>query len=215
MTALPATRDASRAARDAQREQKLIETALDLFVDCGYANTPIELLCKQSGVTTRYFYQLFGSKEALMRACYDWVLDQVIARIESAVAAAPASDMRSLVEVGLRAFVDAYLLDTRAAQLACVQAVGVSPAMERHRRHAMHRFADLLDQQALALHRSGNTAHAETGATTLGLVGGIHEMITDWLYLQPRPPVEALHQSVLRLFRIFVAGAQAIGPPVD
>ena len=203
---------AARVARDAERRQKLIDTALNLFTQRGYGNTPSELLCKASGVTTRYFYQLFGSREALMRATYDQVLDDVIRQVADAVARSPQTDVQALVETGLRVFVDAYLRDARAAELACVQAVGVSAEMERHRRRAMHRFADLLDAQARALFETGVAAHAETGATSLGLVGGIHEMITDWLYTEPRPPVEELHAAVLRLFRIFVLGATAIGP---
>lgn len=202
----------SRAERDSRRRQQLIDTALELFTQRGYANTPIELLCSESGVTTRYFYQLFGSREALMRATYDQVLDTVIRRVTQAVASAPRLGVQALLELGLREFVDAYLRDTRLTELACVQAVGISPDMERHRRTAMHRFADLLDDQARGLHAAGLVQHAETGSTTLGLVGGIHEMITDWLYTDPRPPLEHLHLAVVRLFRIFVAGATAIGP---
>jgi AcrR family transcriptional regulator len=68
---------------DQERRRRLLDTALELFAKQGYAHTSIEQLCAQSRVTARYFYQLFSSREALLRALYD----EIIARTRAATLA--------------------------------------------------------------------------------------------------------------------------------
>lgn len=214
--AKPGTADSpSRAQRDKARRRRLMDTALALFTERGYLRTPIELLCKESGVTSRYFYQLFGSREALMRATYDWVLNEVTQAVLRALSTAPAAPLRQRIDHGVAAFLNAYLSDPRYAELACIQAIGISADMERHRRRVLRDFAALLEAQSEAARAAGQVPYAERGATMLAIVGAVNELVTDWLFDEPRRPIADLHTDVMRLFDVLVAGLEAAGPRVD
>lgn len=60
--------------RAEERKARLLAAALELFARQGYARTTIEALCTEAKVTARHFYQLFDSREAILRALYDNII---------------------------------------------------------------------------------------------------------------------------------------------
>lgn len=54
------------------RRQLLIDTALNLFIEQGFANTTIQMILDKSGVSKGTFYKFFGSKED----CFVAILEQ-------------------------------------------------------------------------------------------------------------------------------------------
>lgn len=196
----------TRADRDRERHTRLVETGLDLFTQRGYHNTPIELLCSASGVTTRYFYQLFGSREALMRAVYDQVITQTIGRVMTSIAAIPAERFRERLFAGIEAFLHAYLDDPRHAELACIQAVGVSEGMEARRRQVLNQFAELIAAQAVPLTEQGLLARSVDRELALAMVGGTNELVIDWLQTEPHPSIDSLVEEVERFFDLVLSG---------
>ena len=46
-------------------------------------------VCRQAGVTARYFYESFTDKDDFVAAVYDWVIADIAASTQAAVAAAP------------------------------------------------------------------------------------------------------------------------------
>src|SRR5581483_8896362 len=57
--------------RREERRARLLAAGLDLFAANGFAGTTIEALCAAAGVSTRNFYEEFGSREALVVALHD------------------------------------------------------------------------------------------------------------------------------------------------
>lgn len=201
-------REIRRAERDQMRRQRLIDTALDLFVSRGYQRTPIELLCKESGVTTRHFYEYFGSREALMRAVYDHVMEGVWTRVMQSISTLPPENYRDRLFTGLETFLHAYLDDPRHAELICIQAVGVSSEMEAWRRKSLYLFADLLDTQAAHIAANVSFGQPLGRDLALALVGGTNELVIDWLQRTPRPPVQKAVDEVKRFYDFVVAGLE-------
>lgn len=76
--------------RLAERRSRLLEAGLTIL---GSDDDPSELtvrgICRQAGVTARYFYESFTDKDDLVGAVYDGVIADIAASTQSAVAAAP------------------------------------------------------------------------------------------------------------------------------
>ena len=81
--------------RAEERRQRLLAAGLELFARQGYAHTPIEQLCAEAKVTTRHFYALFASREALLTALYD----DIVNSLHSAVLAAILQPGQTLEEI--------------------------------------------------------------------------------------------------------------------
>ena len=79
--------------RIAERRRRLLEAGLDLL---GGEPTPRDLtvraICAQSGLAARYFYENFTDKDAFVSAVFDWVVADIAATTQAAVAAAPARE---------------------------------------------------------------------------------------------------------------------------
>ncbi|HMJ15220.1 MAG TPA: TetR/AcrR family transcriptional regulator, partial [Polyangiaceae bacterium] len=91
--------------RKQDRRERLLEAGLDLFGTIGYTQTSIERLCARAGVTTRHFYEEFGSRESLLKAVYDQVIGRTMIAVRAAIANSPPQDRL----LGLEAFLDCYL----------------------------------------------------------------------------------------------------------
>ncbi|MCY7830498.1 TetR/AcrR family transcriptional regulator [Bacillus spizizenii] len=57
-----------QSERSAQRKEKLIDTALELFSSRGYNGTTVKEIAKEAGVTDGLIYHYFSSKEELLHA---------------------------------------------------------------------------------------------------------------------------------------------------
>src|ERR1700743_249076 len=72
--------------RRAERRQRLMTAALELFGTEGYPATSIERLCARANVSTRNFYEDFASREALLIALHDQITQQAFDAVIEAVA---------------------------------------------------------------------------------------------------------------------------------
>jgi AcrR family transcriptional regulator len=74
-----------RTAQGEASRKRLIEAALKLFSDHGYAGASVDAICKEAGVVKTALYWHFGSKDGLLSATVDYVADQWVSEIEGAV----------------------------------------------------------------------------------------------------------------------------------
>jgi AcrR family transcriptional regulator len=195
--------------RAAERRRRLLDTALELFATNGYADTSIGELCRHSKVTERHFYDEFGSRENLLRALYDEIvaesLDMVVADVAEAEPTA-----RDRAHAGLGAFLRSMLADPRRARVTGVEAVGVSPDFERHRRVTMHAFADFVAGQASEVDERARRHPERTRRIAIALVGGVGETVIDQALSDEPAPIEEL---VLEMTHLYDAAASIIIDP--
>ena len=119
--------------RAEERKARLLAAALELFARQGYARTTIEALCSEAKVTARHFYQLFDSREAILRALYDNIIADLRAGVLKAMSA-PKLNLSEQIPLAVSAMVHHYLEDSRHARVGVLEVVGVSPQMEARRR---------------------------------------------------------------------------------
>lgn len=66
----PRAQSDNQALRDASRA-RLIEAALELFAQRGYASTPVDAVAREAGVSPGLLYRHFRSKTDLLRAIFE------------------------------------------------------------------------------------------------------------------------------------------------
>lgn len=193
----------------AERRLRLLEAALTLFADRGFSRTPIELLCSTARVTTRHFYEHFESREAVLVALYDRIMVDT-RRIVAEALMQPGLAPRERMNAALRAFVDGCTLDPRRTRILCVEVIGVSSEMFERRRAAIHEFATVLNSFTRALVAAGELPDRDYLRTCIGMVGAIRELMTEWLIVEPRAPIEQVHKHLISMFSCLIAGAREL-----
>ncbi len=195
--------------RREERRERLIATGLELFATRGYTRTPIEYICEVSHVTTRHFYELFSSKEELLRA----VLERVMDGARKAVAEALSTWIEDPVErarAGLSAFVHSYLDDPRHVRIVLVETVGVSEEMERYRRELLQEFAGVIEAEVRELMRKGVVAERDRSMGSLAMAGAVNELLIDWAYSEDPPPVQRVIDELVDLFEVVLRGMEVV-----
>jgi AcrR family transcriptional regulator len=122
-------------ARQAEATRSLLITvARENFTEHGYAATSIDDIIQQAGVARGALYHHFAGKEALFRAVYQTVENEVVARVMKA--AGSQTSPWDAVRAGLSAFLDGCLepsfrrivvLDSVSVLQSEVLEVGIDP----------------------------------------------------------------------------------------
>jgi AcrR family transcriptional regulator len=89
-----------RAAQKQMTRKLLLTSALDLFVEQGYASTTVDDIATRAGTTRATFYAYFPSKVELMKALIDEQLNEVLERSRSLAHGSTAHDLVSAVAEG-------------------------------------------------------------------------------------------------------------------
>jgi AcrR family transcriptional regulator len=78
MTSAPAADESKRSAKWKERRDAIIDTSASVFARRGYHATGIAELCDVNGFGKGAFYYYIGSKEELLAAIHDRVMDEVM-----------------------------------------------------------------------------------------------------------------------------------------
>lgn len=183
--------------RRAERRRKLLAAGLALFTDAGYANTSVERICSTAGVTGRHFYEEFSSREQLLQAVYDDIVETAFALVRDQVAAAPPG-LEARLDAGVAAYMHALLDDPRHARIVIVESLGVSAELDQHRRETGSVFTAFIEHEAATLLAEGVPLRG-TPFTTLALVAAIHELTVAWLAAPEPPPIDELVAEGVRI----------------
>jgi AcrR family transcriptional regulator len=162
--------------RIAERRRRLLEAGLDLL---GGEPAPRDLtvraICAQSGLAARYFYENFTDKDAFVSAVFDWVVADIAATTQAAVAAAPA---REQSRAGMTNVVRTISEDLRVGRLLFSDRLA-NPVVVRKRAESGALFALLSGQHAeAALHVAANE---RIKAASHFVVGGVAQTLSAWL----------------------------------
>lgn len=166
--------------RDAGRRRRLLDTGLELFGTVGYSATSVERLCSSAKVSTRHFYLLYTNKEAAFLDVYDEINRQSLEGALTELSATNGDPMRIRLPRTVLAYLGPMVEDMRAAKIAFVEVMGVSPRVEERRLAQREALVDLvIAEGALAVAR-GETTDRDFRFATLALAGGANAIIYDW-----------------------------------
>jgi AcrR family transcriptional regulator len=74
-----------RTAHGLASRERILDVAVELFAERGYAATPVDVICRRADTTPTALYWHFGSKEGLLAAALDRVAGAWIERIQKSV----------------------------------------------------------------------------------------------------------------------------------
>ncbi|MGY4654427.1 TetR/AcrR family transcriptional regulator [Mycobacterium sp. URHB0021] len=168
-------RGVDAADRLACRRRQLLEAGLELLgSEPDASELTVRAVCRQAGLTVRYFYESFTDKDDLVAAVFDWVIADIAATTQAAVAAAPADEQS---RAGMANVVRAIAADARVGRLLFGAELS-NAVIVRKRAESTALFAALLFQHAGSL---GAQENDTTGATSHFAVGGVSQAISAWL----------------------------------
>jgi AcrR family transcriptional regulator len=165
--------------RHDQRRAQLIEAATELLGTRGAADTTVTAVCAEAKLTSRYFYQHFSDRDALLRAVA--VELEAVLRREVELAA-PEDDAApdEVARATVGAFVRMIDKDPRMARILFIESTA-EPVMRQLRGEIMSRFTELVLAHAQRyLHLEESTLAVANLGSTLA-VGGLFEVLRRWL----------------------------------
>jgi AcrR family transcriptional regulator len=178
--------------RRADRRQRLLTAALDVFTTHGYHTTRIEQLCSQAGVSTRNFYEEFASKEDVLLTLHDQINAAGLAMVTGAMETlSDDDDAETRVNHLLDAFWQAVNIDPRLPRLAYFEAPGATPAMHNQHQLWVNRWAALIETEAHKAAERGLAPKRDYRLIAIALVGAMTGLLREWqAHAQPRPGEE-------------------------
>jgi AcrR family transcriptional regulator len=165
-------------ARDriAERRRRLLEAGLELL---GGSDHPPDLtvraICGQAETSARYFYESFTDKDELVAAVYDWVIADIAATTQAAVAAAPRDEQNW---AGIANLVRAIASDARVGRLLFNPQLS-NAVLARKRAEVGGVFALLSGQHVTSAYQLPQ--HEWVKAVAHFVVGGVGQTISAWV----------------------------------
>lgn len=169
------------------QRDRLLEAAIRVVADKGYAAMTIADLTKQAGVSRTTFYELFEDKEACFLAAYDNAVDALVRRVVRAYEGERRWPERAAA--GLATLLEALAEEPALARLSLVEIDNAGPAAQRRYRAATQRLTPLFEEgrdfaeggRGLPANTSRMAIGGVTGLLSDELVAGRAEQLPDLL----------------------------------
>jgi AcrR family transcriptional regulator len=180
------------AERSAARRGRLLAAGLDLLGadQQDMSALTVRGICRRAGLAARYFYESFTDKDEFVGGVFDWVVADLAATTQAAVAAVPAHEQ---TRAGMANIVRTITGDARVGRLLFSTQLA-NPVIVRKRVESSALFAMLSGQHV------GNALHVPANdrikAAAHFVVGGVGQTISAWLAgdvrLEPHQLVDQL-----------------------
>jgi AcrR family transcriptional regulator len=189
----------SAAEREESRRASLIEAARRIIAEHGIAAVSAEQVCQLAGLTKRYFYESFATRDALLDSCAELLFTHLRITMEAALEA-PAREER--VDRVARAVVHALASDPPWARL--YRECPAFPNLRERQQRAIQQFTDRLARDAMPFVGRTPTAGRRNLATRV-VVAGATDLIVSWL----NGEVEADEQTIVATIAATARGVAA------
>ena len=175
-------RGVEAADRLATRRSKLLGAGLDLLgADRqNAAELTVRGICRRAGLAARYFYESFADKDEFIAAVFDWVIADLAATTQAAVAAAPPDEQ---ARAGMANVVRTIGGDPRVGRLL-FSAQLANAVLVRKRVESNALFAMLSGRHVENALRVPENDRIKAAAHFV--VGGVAQTISAWLAGQVR-----------------------------
>ncbi|MEK9713093.1 MAG: TetR/AcrR family transcriptional regulator [Thalassolituus sp.] len=187
--------------RTAQRRESFLEAGLNIFGNEGFHAATVRKICKEAGLTDRYFYESYSSMEELLVDVYERCLQGILRNVQASVMTlTPETDIEEL----LRQLLDGFfreMEDSRVAKVCMFEAEGVSDEMHAMYNDYIRRFVMVLINASKQKIGHWPLNDAETEVIGNATIGGIIQVTRNWVVNNYHLPRESLVSGVLVLIR--------------
>lgn len=169
---------------------------LEIIGTQGWSAATIRAVCRQAGLSSRFFYETFSSVEELALALFDDIFDRTTAAVIAAVGSAPR-DPHVRNRVAIETFVHALTDDQRIARFAFMEALG-SEVLTRRRLDVIRSAVEAVMRQIGPHGPTGvSTTYREVTATVL--IGGLAELLIGWIHGEIEVELDQLVEHYVQL----------------
>jgi AcrR family transcriptional regulator len=194
--------------RDKERtRERILEAAMDVFSDKGYAATLIDDIARESDTSKGAFYFHFPSKKAIFEALLKSLVDRLTRDAQDAIAAQAGAVAK--IEAALRAVLGLFARHEKATRLLFVEAVGLGRAFEQPVRDAHRALADVIATYLQQAVDDGSIPPIPVSLTAYAWLGAIHEVVFMNLSQPDSEPLEVLVAPLCNL----LVGTLGARPP--
>lgn len=179
------------------RRIALIEAGLELFGSRGYRTTSVKSVCDQAGLTERYFYESFPNREGLLGALFDTLVAELDTRLR-AIAGGEAEPVERVRRIVVEFFEFMYD-DPRRARVMLFEVLGVGPEIDRRYQAAVRELARILEKPGLGLFPEEDDSKDGRRVISVGLVGAITQIATQWVLEEFRTPLEVVEARAVEI----------------
>lgn len=192
----------SEKQRVAERRQRFLDAGFELFGSVGIRGTTVRLLCKEAGLTERYFYESFKDSEDLFCAVYD---DQATKlRNHLTVNVQQLQQLQQDPDTSIDASLDiffTYMRNEKVVRILLIECMAGSQRVIDKHISTMKSYFELSAQLILAGNSQFNIPHS----TVLNVASAINSATTSmaalWMLDHYRTPKKHLVQSCAILVR--------------
>lgn len=168
-------RGVDAADRLASRRAGLLQAGLDLLGGDQAPELTVRAVCRQAGLAARYFYESFTDKDEFVASVFDWVIAEMAATTQAAVASAPPEEH---TRAGMANIVHTISGDPRVGRLL-FSAQPANAVLVRKRVESSALFAMLSGQYVENALRVPENDRIKAAAHFV--VGGVGQTIGAWL----------------------------------
>ncbi|MFE6921365.1 TetR/AcrR family transcriptional regulator [Nocardia sp. NPDC057663] len=171
-------RGISAANRRDERRDKLLAAGRQSWGEAGLTEVTVRRVCAASGLTPRYFYEHFATRDALILAVAEQVHEELFTAMVEASQAEPGGLKRKLLRA-LTTYLDTIADDPSVHRILTSDAHSVA-GLEELRARAVGIVTDLVVQySAEFLDAPANPEIRRQEA--LFVVGGVNQLVDTWL----------------------------------
>ncbi|MGH3431395.1 MAG: TetR/AcrR family transcriptional regulator [Thermocrispum sp.] len=161
-----------------ERRKSLVDTALEIWQEQGWAAVTMRGVCARAGLTDRYFYENFANRDELLATAWDQVRDETTFMILGVVAMRADEPAMEQLRAVLDVVVHHVKEDPARAQILFGDHAG-SVVLEQRRRQTVQQATDLLIGLAGRFLREDVDELAFRVNVLLG-IGGFVEIMLAW-----------------------------------
>jgi AcrR family transcriptional regulator len=163
--------------RVAQRRERFLAAGLEVFAEAGWAGSSVTDICRTAGLSPRFFYELFDSREDLFLAVSGRIAEQIEQTVR-AVAGEPAGGPGDRARAVLTALAAYFTADPRTVRVALMESLA-TPRFRRHRRELLDSVNVLAARLMHALRDDPPDEHTQAVLRVSAgiLTGGLVELL--------------------------------------
>jgi len=201
----------SLSDRVARRRQLFLDAGLQVFGTTGYRGATVRMLCKQAGLTDRYFYESFENTEELLMAVYLQCMDRLQGAVLEAVMHEDGGEPNQRILAGLDVFFT-MVSDARLARVCWLECLGVSPKVDAMYNDNVNGFAALILNFTRAHFPQWTIGDDEAQVLGIAAVGAVSQTVMHWLLGHYREPRATMVSATARVFMGLLATTLALPP---
>ena len=186
------------STRQRERKAKLLAAGTSLIGRQGFAATSIDAVCREAGLTKRYFYESFASSDELLIQAYLAATKELTESILLA-AAAHRDDPKKLINAGLRQTFGFVAAHPDKARLIMIEATSVRSQLGRVYGKSYGSFVELLLNFTKPFLPAQHPSDAELAVMARSVVGAIIHLCQAWLASDLKQPIDELVSGTERV----------------